>query len=106
MSRILTYGHLQTDIAELLRQARGLVVRSVNAVITACYWEDGRRTVKAEKKGKHLAVDSPDAVWRIEYASQFNHSDAGQMHMRLNGAEQLTDELRKTSAQFVQGRKA
>ena len=46
------YRHLQTDIAGLLRQARGLAVRSVNAVMTASYWEVGRRIVEAEQKGK------------------------------------------------------
>jgi hypothetical protein len=50
------YKYLQTDIAELLRQARGLAVRSVNAVMTASYWEVGRRIVEAEQKVKRRAT--------------------------------------------------
>lgn len=56
MGRILSYGHLQADIAELLRQARGLAIRSVNAVMTASYWEVGRRIVEAEQKGQRRAA--------------------------------------------------
>lgn len=48
----ITYQHLQTDIAELLRQARNVAVRSVNAVMTSSYWEVGRRIAEAEQKGK------------------------------------------------------
>lgn len=50
------YQHLQTDIVELLRQARTVAVRSVNAVMTASYWEVGRRIIEAEQKGKRRAA--------------------------------------------------
>ena len=56
MRPTMTYQHLQTDIAELLRQARTVAVRSVNAVMTAGYWEVGRRIVEAEQKGKRRAA--------------------------------------------------
>ena len=55
MSRINTHHHLQTDIADLLRQARTAAVRSVNSVMTASYWEVGRRIVEAEQKGSRRA---------------------------------------------------
>lgn len=55
MSRINTHHLLQTDIADLLRQARTAAVRSVNSVMTASYWEVGRRIVEAEQKGRRRA---------------------------------------------------
>ena len=65
MSRINTYGYLQTDIAELLRQARGLAVRNVNAVMTASYWEIGRRIVEAEQKGKRRAAYGEQLIQQL-----------------------------------------
>jgi predicted nuclease of restriction endonuclease-like (RecB) superfamily len=59
------YRHLQTDIAELLRQARGLAVRSVNAVMTASYWEVGRRIVEAEQKGKRRAAYGEQLIQQL-----------------------------------------
>jgi hypothetical protein len=56
MTRPITHQHLQTDIAELLRQARTAAVRSVNAIMTASHWEVGRRMVEAEQKGKRRAA--------------------------------------------------
>jgi len=47
MSRNLIYGDMQTDIVDLLRQARGLAVRSVNAVMTASYGEVGQNIIEA-----------------------------------------------------------
>lgn len=47
MIRNLTFGDLQTDIVDPLRQERGFAVRSVNAVMTASYWEVGRRIAEA-----------------------------------------------------------
>jgi len=59
------YKYLQTDIAELLRQARGLAVRSVNAVMTASYWEVGRRIVEAEQKGKRRATYGEQLIQQL-----------------------------------------
>ena len=40
---------------ELLDAARQAAARSVNALMTASYWEIGRRIVEAEQKGKRRA---------------------------------------------------
>jgi len=56
------------DIAALLDEARRQAARSINAILTATYWEIGRRIVEFEQKGeqraeygqallKHLALD-------------------------------------------------
>jgi hypothetical protein len=41
------YGTLHSGIVELLESARRLAVRSVNTLMTATYWEIGRRIVEA-----------------------------------------------------------
>jgi len=48
----IDYGHLVSDISGLLEQARRTAARSVNAVLTATYWEIGRRIVEHEQSGK------------------------------------------------------
>jgi predicted nuclease of restriction endonuclease-like (RecB) superfamily len=49
------YDSVLTNVAELLEQARRLSARSVNAVMTATYWEIGRRIVEFEQDGEHRA---------------------------------------------------
>lgn len=51
------YGRLVSAISALLEQARRTVVRSVNAVLTATYWQIGRRIVEHEQGGR----------WRADY---------------------------------------
>jgi predicted nuclease of restriction endonuclease-like (RecB) superfamily len=45
------YGGLIGGIAELLEAARRTAARSVNALMTATYWEIGRRIVEFEQQG-------------------------------------------------------
>jgi predicted nuclease of restriction endonuclease-like (RecB) superfamily len=45
------YGGLIGGIAELLEAARRTAARTVNAVMTATYWEIGRRIVEFEQQG-------------------------------------------------------
>jgi predicted nuclease of restriction endonuclease-like (RecB) superfamily len=45
------YGRLISDISGLLEQARRGAARSVNAILTATYWEIGRRIVEHEQCG-------------------------------------------------------
>lgn len=49
------YGRLVSDISGLLEQARRGAARSVNAILTATYWEIGRRIVEHEQGGKARA---------------------------------------------------
>lgn len=50
-----SYDELLSGVVELLEQARKTSVRSVNAVMTATYWEVGRRIVEYEQGGKKRA---------------------------------------------------
>lgn len=45
------YGDVHTGIVELLESARRAAARSVNALMTASYWEIGRRIVEFEQGG-------------------------------------------------------
>lgn len=45
------YDQFYEGIAELLREARRLAARSVNAIMTASYWEVGRHIVENEQSG-------------------------------------------------------
>ncbi len=49
------YSRLIADLAALIEQGRGLVVRYVNTALVATYWVIGRRIVEHEQKGKHRA---------------------------------------------------
>src|SRR5256884_9494401 len=49
------YGGLIGGIGELLEAARRNAGRGVNALMTATYWEIGRRIVEFERRGKKRA---------------------------------------------------
>jgi hypothetical protein len=47
------YETLLLDVSRLLEQARQSAGRAVNAVMTATYWQIGRRIVEQEQKDQH-----------------------------------------------------
>ena len=51
----VSYGHLVDGIADVLEAARRTSSRAVNALMTATYWEIGRRIVAHEQRGKSRA---------------------------------------------------
>ena len=59
------YGGLVTGIADLLEQARRGVARAVNSVLTATYWEIGRRIVEFEQGGKARAEYGEELLRRL-----------------------------------------
>ena len=52
---VSNYQQALSDIKQLVQQARYASARSVNAIMTATYWEIGRRIVKVEQKGQKRA---------------------------------------------------
>jgi predicted nuclease of restriction endonuclease-like (RecB) superfamily len=50
-----SYGNIHSAIVHLLEDARRAAARSVNALMTASYWEIGRRIVEAEQGGQERA---------------------------------------------------
>ena len=59
------YTGLLTGVSELLEQARHAAARSVNAIITATYWEMGRRIVEYEQAGKDRAQYGEELLKRL-----------------------------------------
>ena len=64
--RVREYGSLVVDITKLLEHSRRASARSVNAIMTATYWEIDRRIVEFEQKGekrnkfaRHRLANSP-----------------------------------------------
>jgi hypothetical protein len=54
-STLSGYNSILTDVGHLLESARRASVRTTNAVMTATYWEIGRRIVEYEQKGTQRA---------------------------------------------------
>jgi hypothetical protein len=49
------YNNIRAGIVGLLKSARSAAARNVNSVMTAVYWDIGRRIVKFEQDGEHRA---------------------------------------------------
>lgn len=49
------YNNIRAEIVELLKTARSAAARNVNSIMTAAYWEIGRRIVEQELKGEARA---------------------------------------------------
>jgi len=59
------YTRIHRGIVELLDSARHAAARSVNALMTASYWEIGRRIVEAEQQGKRRAGYGEQLIERL-----------------------------------------
>jgi predicted nuclease of restriction endonuclease-like (RecB) superfamily len=59
------YGAILAGMTELLESARHAAARSVNSIMTATYWEIGRRIVKEEQRGKGRADYGEQIVTRL-----------------------------------------
>ncbi len=60
-----TYSGLVSDISGLLEQARRTAARAVNSVLTATYWEVGRRIVEFEQYGNRKAEYGEKLIERL-----------------------------------------
>ena len=67
------YSEFVVQVVALLEQARRNSARSVNAIMTATYWEIGRRIVEHEQKGKK----------RAEYGKALLHRPAEDLTARF-----------------------
>ena len=63
------YNNIRAGIVELLKSARSATARNVNSIMTAAYWEIGRRIVTLEQGGEH----------RAEYGEQLIQQLAGDL---------------------------
>ncbi len=54
-SSAVAYAGLLDGVVDLLTEARRTSTRAVNSVMTATYWEIGRRIVEVEQDGQSRA---------------------------------------------------
>jgi predicted nuclease of restriction endonuclease-like (RecB) superfamily len=79
------YGKIQTAIVGLLKTALRAVARSINAAMTATYWEIGRRIVQFEQGGAERATYGDALVERLakdltqRFGRGFSRQNLGQM---------------------------
>ncbi len=59
------YGDIHSSIVQLLEEARCAAARSVNALMTASYWEIGRRIVEADQGGQERAEYGEQLIKRL-----------------------------------------
>ncbi|SAL76280.1 hypothetical protein AWB71_05207 [Caballeronia peredens] len=59
------YDEFRSGIVEVLESARRAAARSVNAIMTASYWEIGRRIVESEQGGAHRAGYGETLITRL-----------------------------------------
>ncbi len=59
------YTDFAGDVAALLEEARRQAARSVNAILTATYWEIGRHIVEFEQKGEQRAEYGEEVLARL-----------------------------------------
>ena len=80
-----SYSRLVSDISGLLEQARHSAARYVNAVLTAAYWEIGRRIVEYEQGGQARSEYGEKLLDRLakdltaEHGRGFSRSNVAQM---------------------------
>lgn len=60
-----SYAPLLRDIVQLLEDARRYAARTVNATLTATYWEIGRRIVEFEQGGESRAQYGEELIERL-----------------------------------------
>ena len=59
------YTSVLADVAHLLEAARRASVRTTNAIMTATYWEIGRRIVEHEQRGRNKAGYGEELIDRL-----------------------------------------
>jgi hypothetical protein len=59
------YAGLRPEIADVVESARAAAARSVNALMTASYWEIGRRIVEFEQGGEGQAAYGEALIRRL-----------------------------------------
>ncbi len=100
------YAAVHTDIVALLESARRAAARSVNALMTASYWEIGRRIVEFEQGGQERANYGDALMVRlaVDLRARFGRgvSKRNLEQMRLFYLAWPPDQIAQTlSAQFA-----
>ena len=85
-NRIEGYDAIVSALTDLVESARRVSARAVNAVMTATYWEIGRRIVEFEQGGKKRAGYGEELLNKLaaDLTARFGRgfSAANLFHMR------------------------
>src|SRR5579872_1497641 len=85
-TRISGYDGLLGEITEILDVSRRATVRSINSILTATYWEIGRRVVEFEQRGELRAEYGDELMQRLAHDLSKRHgrgfSDRNLLNMR------------------------
>jgi predicted nuclease of restriction endonuclease-like (RecB) superfamily len=65
--KIMGYKSMLGEVAALLELSRRASVRTTNAIMTATYWEIGRRIVEFEQKGRRRAGYGEELLLRLSH---------------------------------------
>ena len=95
------YGDIRNGIIGLVNSARQVAARNVNSLMTASYWEIGRRIVEAEQKGKRRAGYGEQLIERLsldltlQFGRGFSRQNLQQMRLffEIWSAEQIRQTL-------------
>lgn len=81
------YGSLVDGIGALLEQSRRQAVRTVNSLLTATYWEIGRRIVEFEQRGEARAEYGEALLKRLggDLSSRFGRGFSPQGLYKMRG---------------------
>ena len=80
------YNNIRAGIVELLKAARSAAARNVNSIMTAVYWDIGRRIVKFEQSGEHRAEYGEQLIEQLsedltrQFGRGFGRANLWQMH--------------------------
>jgi hypothetical protein len=86
-SIVKSYDGLLQGVVHLLEETRRGVARSVNAIMTATYWEIGRRIVEHEQEGKQRAEYGEPLLARLaadltgRFGRGFSERNLGKMRL-------------------------
>ena len=78
------YSGLLGEVVSLLEAARRMSARAVNTVMTATYWEIGRRIVEVEQRGEHRAGYGDELIQRLatDLTARFGRGSAPSIFVR------------------------
>ncbi len=101
------YGGLVGGIADLLDAARRRSARAVNSILTATYWEVGRRIVQHEQEGKARAeygtalVERLSADLKARYGRGFSRQNLQQIRLFYLGWRIISSSSRQSQARAI-----
>ncbi len=102
------YGDILTSVVDLLETARRTAARTVNSIMTATYWEIGRRIVELEQDGGERAEYGTALVEQLSedltarFGRGFRRSNLFQMRAFYQAYPHAVERVSAQSDDFIQ----